>query len=124
MKLDKLYKETDKKVFLEYMSKLQDYVLKSGAGVLNEAKITITIDDDEKNRGIPEDTKVKFIDGAKELGNFKDNQWVEQMLKGMEQAGVQGARARFNEIKEDDGPVSRSEVKQLLGLLINLISCT
>ena len=122
MKLNKLYQKSDKEVFLEYISKLQEHVLKSGPDILNESKITITIDaDDTKVGGIPEETKVKFIDGAKELGNFKDNQWVEQLLKGMEQAGVQGARARFNEVKEDESPVKRSEIRELLSMLINLV---
>jgi len=136
MRLEDLYRQSDKGVFLEYSRKLSKFMFNSNPRVINEARITITVDDDavkpsistpppeprvihhHHGSGIPEETKIKFIDGATKLGNFGDAEWVNQLLRGMKQAGVQG----FNEIKEDESPVSRAEIRQLIGLLVNLIS--
>ena len=119
MKLRHLYRSSDKDIFLEYIDELRYFILKTDQHIINEAKITITIDDDEDNKfKIPKETREKFINGAKELGNFHNPEWLEQLLRGMKQAGVQGV----NRITEEDGPVSRSEIKQLIALLVTLIS--
>lgn len=59
-----------------------------------------------------------FVEKAKKLGNFDDLVWVNQLIRGMKQAGVQG----FNEINENERPVTSGEVIELINLLIDLIS--
>lgn len=133
MKLSSLHSRSQKRdveVLREYLEKLQTLQFKYGRRrVLNEAKITITIDDagaktepqvvnHHYGSGIPESAKSQFIEQAKTIGNFGDAEWVEQLIRGMKQAGVQG----FNEITEEEKPVSQKDMRQLIGLLVNLLN--
>lgn len=122
MKLSSLYFKTPKRdveVLKEYLEKLKDLQFRYGRKrVLAEAKITITIDSEEKAQGIPDIAKSQFIEQAKSIGNFENSDWVRQLINGMKQVGVQG----FNEITEDEKPVTQREMKTLIGLLINLLN--
>ena len=120
MKLHKLFKLTDRDVLRCYLRDLRELCESTpvGIGLLNESKITITIDDDKPQIGITQDAKLEFVEKAKELGQFNDQEWVNSLIKSMEQAGVQG----FNKICEDEKPVTNKQVKQLIGLLVNLVS--
>lgn len=114
MRLSNLYRAgNDRLVLKEYLNKLRRATRLSG--VLTEGhKITIEIDD---SGSITTDAKENFIKKAEELGNFDDPVWVEQLVNGMKQVGVQG----LNKIDGDNSPVTRSEMKKLIGLLVNLL---
>ena len=118
MKLDRLHKLTDQDVFRRYLRDLRRLCeSRENRKLLSEAKITITIDDDHKV-GISQDAKLEFVEKAKALGEFDNREWVNGLIKSMEQAGVQG----FHKICEDEKPVTNKQIKQLIGLLVNLVS--
>ena len=120
MKLQKLYKQTDRDILRSYLKDLKalcESVKKDGK-LLNESKITITIDDDGPKVGISQDAKLEFVEKAKELGEFENKEWVGSLIKSMEQAGVQG----FNKICKDETPVTNKQIKELIRLLVNLVS--
>lgn len=116
MKLNSLYSVKHKNVLREYLEDLRRLVRQPK--VLNEAKITITIDDDDKKPGISNEAREVFIQQAKEIGKFDDTAWIKDLVNGMKQAGVQG----FNHIAEDEKPVSNREIRRLIGLLVDLVS--
>ena len=120
MKLESLYSRSNVDVLREYLSKLRKLKEEFERPVLNEAKITITIDDQDNkyNVGIPIDARQKFVEQAKNIGNFGDNEWVEQLVNGMKQVGVQG----FNNLCEEDKPATNKDIKALVGLLVDLVN--
>lgn len=122
MKLDSLHsvkKKDDIQVLREYLEKLKKLQREHNCKVLNEAKITITIDDNAQDKTqISAQARNKFVEQAREIGNFGDSNWTRQLVNGMKQAGVQG----FNEIKEEESPVPRSEIQKLLNLIVGLVS--
>jgi len=112
MRLKKLHTD-DREVFLEYLRKLRSAF---GRVVLTEGhKITIEIDDEG---GISTSAKNEFVQQAEKLGNFDDPIWVEQLVNGMKQVGVQG----MNTIGAEAMPVTRSEVKKLIEALVKLVN--
>jgi hypothetical protein len=119
MKLNSLYKQTDTDILRRYLKDLRNLCesVKAPNKILNEAKITITIDDDHKV-GISQDAKLEFVEKAKALGEFDNKEWVDGLIKSMEQAGVQG----FHKICEEEKPVTNKQIQQLIGLLVNLVS--
>jgi hypothetical protein len=119
MKLHKLHKQTNADILRHYLKDLRNLYESSRKSdkVLNEAKITITIDDDHKV-GISQDAKLEFVEKAKALGQFDNQEWVDGLIKSMEQAGVQG----FHKICEDEKPVTNKQIQHLIGLLVNLVS--
>lgn len=123
MKLNNLYepfkRNNEYKNYMRKLTNLYESYVKSNR-LLSEAKITITIDDDNNNYkvGLPPNIKNDFIAKAKAIGDFDNKEWVDNLIKSMEQAGVQG----FNKICERDTPVTSSQIKQLIELLIELIN--
>lgn len=118
MKLHELHRLTNNDVLRRYLKDLRKLCeSRENRKLLTEAKITITIDDDHKV-GISQDAKLEFVEKAKALGEFDNQEWVNGLIKSMEQAGVQG----FGKICEDEKPVTNKQIQQLIGLLVNLIS--
>lgn len=119
MKLIQLYKENVLRDYLVNLKKLYKSTLNEHR-ILSESKITITIDDtdDKKKSGISVEAKEDFLEKAKALGNFDNADWVNQLLRSMKQAGVQG----FNEICEDDRPATSKQIRQLITMLVDLVS--
>lgn len=124
MKLQQLYKLSENDILRKYLKSLRNLCeSRKYRRLLNEAKITITIDDVGGNNikpeiGITQDAKMEFVEKAKELGEFENEEWLNGLIKSMEQAGVQG----FKEICEDEKPVTNKQMRQLISLLVNLIS--
>ena len=119
MKLSSLHSRTNKndiRVLKEYLEKLKQLQI-DPKSILKESKITITIDDD-KDPVISTEAKTQFVERAKSIGQFDNAEWVNQIINGMKQVGVQG----FNKITEDEKPVTQKEMKQLVGLLVNLLN--
>lgn len=120
MKLERLHKPNHTDVLRQYLRDLRN-LYESYAPeykrVLSEAKITITIDDDQKIN-IDNNARSEFVEKAQKLGQFDNQEWVNNLVKSMEQAGVQG----FNKICEDEKPVTTKQVQELIHLLVNLIS--
>jgi len=133
MRLNKLHRD-DQRVFTEYIHKLRRAL--NGPSVLSEQKITITIDTDEGKPQqvvspisapqpqivnptikVSEQAKTEFAKKIVELGNFEDPMWVEQLVNGMKQVGVQG----LNPIQNRDRPVTRGEMKKLIEILVGLV---
>lgn len=118
MKLHNLYKQTDFDILRQYLKKLRKlYESTHKSNILNESKITITIDDSNQV-GISQDARVEFVEKAKALGEFDNKEWINSLIKSMEQAGVQG----FHKICEEDKPVTNKQIQQLIGLLVDLVS--
>ena len=122
MKLNSLHADPNDKTILEnYVRKLR-HLFYSNNRMLTEGKRVIVtteiIDDDEDGIKITKEAKNEFIEKAKEIGEFGNVEWVKQIVNGLKQVGVQGCQP----IAEDDRPVSNKEIKQLIGLLINLVS--
>jgi len=116
----------DNDQFDEYVEDIKD--LMGSSGVLEEGKkITVTtiIDTDEDEEkidpqvklNIPDEAKNNFMNKAQELGNFDSPAWVEQVVNGLKQAGVQG----MNPIEDDEKPVTKKEIMYLISMLIDLI---
>lgn len=122
MKLDNIHgpqKVTSSRIFNEYMARL-DNLVNNGSRLLMEAKkivVTTEIIDDEDGT-IKKEAKEEFIEQAKNIGQFDNAQWVKQLINGLKQTGVQG----INHIAEGDRPVTMNEVKQLIQMLVTLIS--
>ena len=116
MKLQSLYEKNNIQVLKEYLGVLKNL----GDNCLTESKITITIDDKEelKVNGIPKEARDNFVEQAKSLGNFGDVDWINKLVNGMKQVGIQG----FNEIVEDERPVTNKDIQRLIGILIELVS--
>lgn len=129
---------TDRDILRRYMKDLRRLCeSRENRKLLSEAKITITIDDDEKTPapvvqappqivhhhhgggvGLSTEARQKFIEKAKAIGDFDNEAWVNSLVKSMEQAGVQG----FHKICEDEKPVTNKQIQQLIGLLVDLVS--
>lgn len=122
MKLQQLYKLSENDILRRYLKDLRGLCeSRKYQKLLSEAKITITIDDVGNSKpevGMTQDAKMEFVEKAKELGEFENKEWLNGLIKSMEQAGVQG----FKEICEDEKPVTNKQMQQLIGLLVNLIS--
>lgn len=133
MKLFDLH--SDNHAFDEYVGRLKILLRKYQPKTLTEGKkivVTTEIIDEEEPRnsnmtrertiddgsGISSTAREEFITKAKSIGNFNNPEWVGQMVNGLKQAGVQGLQP----LAEDDKPVTNKEIKDLIGLLINLIS--
>lgn len=104
--------------------------------VISERKITIEIDDSDETPRITAapvvqpsqalstplpisiTSKEEFIRKAQAIGDFSDPTWVSQLVNGMKQVGVQG----LDRINNEDHPVGRGEIKQLINLLVELVS--
>jgi len=118
MKLNSLYKHRDQVLLESYLNGLSKKLF--GKKLLMEGKrVVVTteiIDDDDVK--ITKEAKEEFIEKAKEIGNFDDSEWIGHIVNGLKQAGVQG----MGHIAEDDKPVSNKDVRQLISLLVNLIS--
>jgi hypothetical protein len=138
MKLRDLYEQADTEVLNDYLKKLRRLCESTNRKIISEAKITITIDDDDKDAqvsakpeipqqpavinnhygsGFTSEAKQDFISKAKAIGEFSNPEWVGKLLKSMEHTGVQG----FNKICEDEQPVTNKQIRQLIGILIDLI---
>lgn len=123
MKLNDIHKPlkvTPSRVFNEYMSRLDRLINGDGPHLLTEGKkVVVTVDlDDEDGSTIKNEAKAEFIEQAKSIGQFDNAQWVKQLINGLKQTGVQGVQ----HIAEGDRPVTMGEVRQLIQLLVNLIS--
>jgi hypothetical protein len=133
MKLDKIHKNSltpDRVVLEQYTERLKK--LMRGPGVLTEGKVIVVVDDDgpkekvieryygDSNGPKNEVAREEFIEKAKQLGSFGDSNWVEQIINGLKQAGVQGC----NPIQEEDKPVTTKDLKQLIGMLVEYIKST
>ena len=121
MKLNKLHFESDIDVLREYISNLRD-LKGSSKKLLNEGKrVVVTteiIDDDDGGVKITKEAKNEFIEKAKEIGSFDNPEWVNKLVNGLKQVGVQGLQP----IHEDERPVTNKEVMQLISALVELIS--
>lgn len=108
------------RVLNEYLSRLRGLMSPKGSRLLNEGKkVVVTVDlDDDGETGIKKEAKEQFIEQAKSIGQFDNVEWLKQLVNGMKQAGVQGV----SQITEGDRPVTMNEVKQLIQMLVNLIS--
>jgi len=123
MKLNHLHFESDADVLREYVSELRKLKSRSKPQVLSEAKrviVTTEIIDDNDDGGvkITQEAKNEFLDKAKEIGNFENPEWVNKLVNGLKQVGVQGLQP----IKEEERPATNREVMQLITALIDLIS--
>jgi len=122
MKLHRLHKYTDRDVLRCYLRDLRKLCeSRENRKLISEAKITITIDDEEKqihHGGISSEAKQNFIEAARAVGDFDNKEWVDSLVRSMEQAGVQG----FHKICEDEKPVTNKQVKQLIELLVDLVN--
>lgn len=121
MKLSSLHVDRDDKIILEnYLRKLRG-LFYSNSRMLTEGKrVVVTteiIDDDDDGIKITKEAKNEFLEKAKEIGDFSNADWVKQIVNGLKQVGVQGCQP----IAEEDHPVTNKEIKQLVGMLINLI---
>lgn len=120
MKLQPLYTDNDKAVFESYLRKLENLRYSNNKLLQESKRVVVTteiIDDDEDDVKITKEAKNKFIEKAKEIGDFDNADWMKQIVNGLKQAGVQGCKP----IAEDDRPVTNKDIKNLIGLLINLI---
>lgn len=123
MKLNSIHrpaKVTPNRVFNEYITRLDALINGEGPRLLTEGKkviVTVDLDDDDES-AIKKEAKEAFIEQAKSIGQFDNAQWVKQLINGLKQTGVQGA----NHIAEGDRPVTMNEMKQLIQMLVNLIS--
>ncbi len=121
MKLNELHKSGDKEILVNYLTRLKNLMSKNSGEYLTESKkiiVTTEIVDDEERNNISPVAREEFVNKAKALGNFTDNTWVNQMINGLKQVGVQG----MNQISEDDKPVTNKDIKQLIQMLIDLVS--
>jgi hypothetical protein len=122
MKLDNIHgpqKVTSSRVFNEYITRLDGLVNGHGPRLLTEGKkVIVTVDLDDDDGSIKKEAKEAFIEQAKSIGQFDNAQWVKQLINGLKQTGVQGV----DHITEGDRPVTMNEVKQLIQMLVNLIS--
>jgi hypothetical protein len=114
MKLNSLFVNKNVEIANKYISDLKKLKRTS---TLSESKITITIDDKPETPGISKEAKEVFIDKASKIGNFSNAEWVSKLVNGLKQVGVQG----INEIVEDEHPVTNKDIRELIGLLIELI---
>ena len=135
MRLDNIHNQDimtpDRMILEQYIQRLKG-LMKSPSGVLTEGKVVVVVDDDgpkEKvieryygNSDNPQNqvAREEFIEKAKQLGNFDNPDWVERMINGLKQAGVQG----LNPIQEEDKPVTNKDLKQLIGMLVEYIRNT
>lgn len=123
MKLNAIHrpaKVTPNRVFNEYVARLDELINGNGPRLLTEGKkVVVTVDlDDDDGSTIKNEAKKEFIEQAKSIGQFDNAQWVKQLINGLKQTGVQGV----THIAEGDRPVTMNEVKQLIQMLVNLIS--
>lgn len=123
MKLNSLHTDLDDKIVLEnYVRKLRGLFYSNNKMLTEGKRIIVTTeiidDDDDDNIKITKEAKNEFVEKAKEIGDFGNPDWVKQIVNGLKQVGVQGCQP----IAEDDRPVTNKEIKQLVGLLINLIT--
>jgi len=65
---------------------------------------------------LDEQARQQFITDAQRIGNFTNSEWVDNVVNGMKQAGIHG----FNEISEGERPVTQSEIRQLIELLVEM----
>lgn len=123
MRLDDIHKPvkaTQSRVFNEYVARLDALINGRSSRLLTEGKkVVVTVDlDDDGETGLKKEAKEQFIEQAKSIGQFDNVEWLKHLVNGMKQAGVQGV----SQITEGDRPVTMGEVKQLIQMLVNLIS--
>lgn len=121
MKLNELHKSGDKEILVTYLTKLKNFMSKNSGEYITESKkiiVTTEIVDDDEGTSISPVAREEFVEKARSIGNFTDNAWVTQMVNGLKQVGVQG----LNQIAEDDRPVTNKDIKQLIQLLVDLVS--
>lgn len=125
MKLNSLHNDRRHNVVFEnFIRKLKNLLDKR---VLSEGRKIITtveiVDDDPEPTisstkiDVPDHTRNEFIEKAKQLGEFENPIWVEQLVNGVKQAGVQG----LDTVCDGDQPVSRSDIRKLIDLLVGLV---
>jgi len=138
MRLDLLHKKPKKAgVLASYLKHLKSLMESTKYNrVLSERKITIEIDDSDENPKINSmpvihqspavsnmpsfgtTSKEEFIKKAQAIGDFNDPTWVSQLVNGMKQVGVQG----LDHVASESQPVSRNDIKRLIGLLVDLVN--
>ena len=134
MRLNNLHnKRRDKFIALEYINKLNKLIkptLCEGRKIITTVEI---VDDEETTQvvqpipsqpqiinptiDVSETARNEFIEKAKLLGEFTNPTWVEQVVNGMKQVGVQG----LDTVMDGDQPVTRNEMNKFVGLLVDLI---
>jgi hypothetical protein len=121
MRLDNIHNQDimtpDRMILEQYVKRLKG-LLYSPSGVLTEGKrVVVTteiLDDDDPKTQV---AKEEFIEKAKKIGDFDNPEWLERMVNGLKQAGVQG----LNEVKEGEQPATTKDFKELIGLLVEYI---
>lgn len=119
MRLDHLFQPTDKEVLDSYLTSLRKLTrrryLAEGKKVIVTTEI---VDDDDESVKISKEAKEEFVQKAKAIGEFQNPDWVKQVVNGLKQVGVQGVSS----ISEAERPITNQEIKQLITLLIDLVS--